>query len=522
LQQPATADLVALFKDGCKLSLCSVVQQAATAQSHLIAEFEHEGFAELEACDCHVLPGPLVLLQPEPGQLLVLLRASPAAAASAATVQAGGWDDVEAPSMAEPAWQLLQLSLPVETVIQAAVQHCPHLQLGPLAYGLHSSRGATGAGCLTAAGPWQLLHANSMQQGMLQLLLAVPVAGPGPQQEAVLLCQLLVNTFQDVGTAADQVNRGMKVTWCQLLDWPATPSCAAVWGPSNHPVFTASSTSQHHLAAVGSHAGDLLVLDLQDASSSSDAAAACCLEQHQQQLQRDSKGGVAAAGRVSGAVEAIVHLPHVYACGACHDDVLAVLHKRQAGPVGSSSSREGRESSMDVSLLRLQAGGQLQELTVTQGALGLCAPAHSPLGLLCPTKHHQLQHDAAVGDQSAIQLAAVIVLSSSSGSKQTAAWGDSAAASSLGAHAWLDPSQAAGLPWQLLGILATAPHASIPHTESAMAAAGAVNNSGTDAAGLGVQDSAELRGLQAMLSVLEGRWQQGELGMRRLGRRYCC
>jgi hypothetical protein len=435
--------------------------------------------------------------------MLVLLRATPTAMNSSAAVQGHGWEGAEALGTAEPAWQLVELDLPADAVLQAAVKHCPRIQPELLAYGVDGSSSTVGGG------QWQLLHSSSTQYGMLQLLLAVPVAGQGARQEAAVLCLLHVDAWHHAAAAASCGNHGVKVVGCQLLPWPALPSCAAAWGPYSHPVATGPCSSPHQSAAVGSQAGEVLVMDLQDSSSSS--AWVCCPQQHQQ-MQAHGERGVIATGRVSGAVEDMIHLPHVYACGACHADVLAVLHKRQAGSVSSSSTRQGRESSMDVSLLRLLAGGQLQELTVIQGALGLCAPVHSPLGLLCPTMQQQLQRPAAVADQSAPQLAAVIVLSSSSRSKQTAAQGVSAAAGGLGAHVWLDPNQAAGLPWPLLGILATQPDASIPHTGCAVSAAGAVSN-GTDAAGPGVQDSAELQGLQSMLSVLEERWQQGELGM---------
>jgi hypothetical protein len=163
---------------------------------------------------------------------------------------------------------------------------------------------------------------------------------------------------------------------------------------------------------------------------------------------------------------------------------------------------------MAVSLLTQQEdGGQLQELAVVQGVQGLCAPpAQAPLGLLCPQQpalQQQQQSFAARADGGAVQLAAVIVLDSSTGDTQDSQW-TGAASAGLGQHAWLGPGQADGLPGPLLGILAAQAAGSAPASDTAAVAG--------DVPEQAVGSSNELSGLRSMLAVLEQRWQQGRCG----------
>lgn len=175
---------------------------------------------------------------------------------------------------------------------------------------------------------------------------------------------------------------------------------------------------------------------------------------------------------------------------------------------------------MAVSLLKLQeGGGQLQQLAVLQGVLGLGAPpAQAPLGLLCPQQPapplQQQQSFAARADCHAVQLAAVIVLDSSTTDTQGSQW-SGAATAGLGQHAWLGPGQADGLPGPLLGILAapaqSTPQAagSAPPSDAAAVAAPSAGDAAEQAAG----SSNELHALRSMLAVLEQRWQQGGCGV---------
>lgn len=143
-----------------------------------------------------------------------------------------------------------------------------------------------------------------------------------------------------------------------------------------------------------------------------------------------------------------------------------------------------------------------------QGATGLCAPANSPLGMLCPWQPahqqplEQQQQQGAYTDSSTLRLAAIISLDSCSKADTH---------SSLGRYAWLGPGQAAGLPGPLLGVLTAGPHCqqALHNAQAGAAAATTAQASSFE------QEGSELQGLRAMLEVLEGRWQQGVLQLDR-------
>jgi hypothetical protein len=195
--------------------------------------------------------------------------------------------------------------------------------------------------------------------------------------------------------------------------------------------------------------------------------------------------------------------------GVSHADVLAVLHNQHAGANGSS--RQQHDSSMAVTFLRLQQGGQMQELAILQGVLGLCAPTHSALGLFSPVRpartpqQQELGH-AACADGCAQQLAAVIILDGSAAGIKDSNQRGAVAAAGLGCHAWLAPAHAGSLPGPLLGILAAEP---ATQQQQAGQAASPVTGTGATASKTTVRDSNELQGIRSMLAVLEQRWQQG-------------
>jgi hypothetical protein len=182
---------------------------------------------------------------------------------------------------------------------------------------------------------------------------------------------------------------------------------------------------------------------------------------------------------------------------------------------------------MAVTLLQLQ-GGQLRQLALVPDALGLCAPAHAPAGMLCPvlaaSKPQQLQQQRRTDatNTGVLQLAAGILLSSNS---HRTGQQDSQAASSLApdlrCYAVLETAEkAASLPGPLLCVLAQAPAASGQQgmqaaagaaarlTEAAAAAGG--GDGGSEAAPGTGQASSELQGLHMMLAALEHRWQHGK------------
>lgn len=487
---------------------------AATGQQHmqhdlqLLAELEHDAFADLDVSTCHVLPGPVLLLQPEPGQLLLLQPALNPSAACAAPA---------AGPPQSPAWQLYELHLPAGSLLRAVAQEFQDVHHQLLASCADSSKASGQPGSLTAAASWHLLHSSCAQgdAGQLQLLLAMPVAcaGPAPeQQRSVLLCTLHVDTQYMRTTPAGRVGAGLAVAWCHALRWSALPACGVTFERGDS--FAAQS-SWRQLVAVGSQDGSLYVLDSSSSAHSRSSAPAAQQLQWQQHSCSDGSSALCTA-QLPGKIYSVVYLPHAHVSGASHADVLVVLHNQHAGANGSSRRQHGR--SMAVSFLRLQEGGQMQELAVVQGALGLCAPTHSALGVLCPvgparTPQQQDPSRAAYADGPAQRLAAVIIMDgSTAGMQDSSQWGGATAAG-LGCHAWLAPSHAGGLPGPLLGILAAAPatqQQQAGHAEHTVIGTGAAAGSTT------VRDRNELQGIRSMLAVLEQRWQQGGCPMRAL------
>jgi len=504
--------LLFLLKDGATLSLhtsvhaagdehseatvsaayAGVAPGAASKQLQLLATFHHEGFASLQPADCHILPGPALLLQPEPEQLLLFLPSVGALSIQAAALQGclppqqQGVHTAGTSDVGPSAWQLVELRLSAETLLQTLERDSSHSLPALLRPGRSSSRSATGRSgecTLAAVGRWQLLY-SCLQQDSLQLLISLPAACAQRDQHPLQQEFVLVYRLQVQHHSAASGGAGLQVASCQALHWQALPSCATVHAP-----FCTPAGSSHQLATVCSEAGDLQVLSL-DASSSSSSGRYTPQGPHLQ---------------LPGAGRSVVHLPSVHVSGCSHQDVLAVLHEQprhtHGGTLPSSSSR------LAVTLLKLH-GGQLQELAKVQGATGLCAPSSSPLGMLCPwhlahqQPPEQQQQQGAYTDSSTLRLAAIISLDSSSTADTH---------SSLGCYAWLGPGQAAGLPGPLLGVLAAGPHC---QQAGHNAQAGAVATM-TGQANSVEQEGSELQGLQAMLEVLEDRWQQGMLQLDR-------
>jgi hypothetical protein len=470
-------------------------------QLSLLAEFEHDTFADVDAATCHVLPGPVLLLQPEPWQLLLL---QPALNPSAACAAAAG-------PQQPPAWQLSELHLPAESLLRAVAQDFQDVHGWLLASCAHSSKANGQPGSLTAAAPWQLLHSSCAQDdaGQLQLLLAMQVTCSGrhamKQQGSVLLCMLHIDIHHMRTTPAGQVGEGTAIAWCQAVQWSALPACGVTFPRGDS--FAAQS-SWWQLVAVGSREGSLHVLD-SSSSARSHSPAPAGLQRQWQQTHADGSAALYTA-QLPGEIHSVVFLPHAHVSGVSHADVLAVLHNQHAG--ANDSSRQQHDSSMAVSFLRLHEGGQLQELAILQGVLGLCAPTHSALGLLCPVRparlpqHQELGH-AAYADGCAQRLAAVIIMDGSAAAIQDSNQRDGvAAAAGLGCHAWLAPAHAGSLPGPLLGILAAEPAI---QQQQAGQAASTVTGTGATASGTTVRDSNELQGICSMLAVLEQRWQQG-------------
>lgn len=505
--QHGTGDLLALFRHGCSLKLYAVGPPAANAgigragQLQLLAEFEHEGFESLTERDCHLLPGPVLLLQPIPSQLLVLQPAADKAAEEAN----------REPEVRAPAWEVTEVQLPAEALLQAAAADFPDV--------LARVRGRVGisrGGSIATAGPWQLLHSGCVpgQPRRIQVLLAQPVAAvrapqQHEQQQAVLLFLVdIIRTSAPSTVAQHVLQQGAAASWCHALDWPAAPKCAAVLPPACCTQTAGSAHSWQQLVAVGSGDGGLHVINL----SSSGGPLSCQGSSTGQHQRRGYIGTQLATAQLPGALWSLVHLPRVYLAGAAHTHVLAVLHDAQLGSGADSTPRKG-SSSMAVTLLQLQEGGQLQQLAVVQGALGLCAPAHSPLGIVCPQQpmqeREQQQHQGyvAYADATALQLAAVIPLDLSAAKQQDIQ-------DSLGQYAWLPHGGVSeALPGPLLGVLAA------PPSVSQQLQAGTAGHLGDSpaavqdaAAGAAVQDSNELKGLKSMLAALHSRWQHGEFG----------
>lgn len=492
LLQPAhpASSLLALCQHKSSLKLYHVTAASTSQQPcmQLLGEIQHEGLAGVGPCSCTVLPGPAVLLQPEPWQLLVIQPAVqlPGATAPAAATD-GGLYAACAGAPDSPAWQALDLPLPAEALLEAVAHSFSSTQEQLVAICCNNNNGTCQAGNLVAAAPWVLLHSSCKQYqaaGQLQLLLALPIASTGakPQQQAVLLCMLRVGLLHPSSTAAG--TEAMHMAWCHALDWAAAPSSAAVFERSDSWARDSCSSCAQYVA-VGSQDGALQVL------TSSSGGSWCIL----------------AAAQLPGAVHFIEHLPQAYLVGASHHDVLAVLHDQHAAGTSTSTRRHGQTGGMAVSLLRLQHDGYLQELAVVQGVLGLCAPSQSPLGLLCPQQSvHREQQGlgrAAHTDDHGVRLAAVIMLDSSMSGKLLG----EEAARGLGSYAWLNTADG-DLPEPLLGILA-APQAAAQHVSGMPAAAHSSGVGASMVASAAAGADNELSGLCSMLAVLEQRWQQG-------------
>jgi hypothetical protein len=513
-------------------------QQKQQLSVSLLAEFEHDCFEQLEQPQCWLAPGPRLLLQPEPEQLLLI---APAAAAADA---AHGANASSSAGCADE-WQLLELDLSAEQLLSCLHQEQLASMVSTEAAGnlplqadftsicqRHAFNGNSRDGLLhAAAGPLKVLHFGQATQdsSSAQLLVSLPVAetthrGTVDSRKQALLLWLEVQLSSSepmgpaptaaaaaaaasAGVAADAADGqeayvhvpGLRVLCCYATGWQDTPACAAVHAATTSSVYAfgaADATAWRQSIAVGSSSGDVQLLQV-----SSRLLAA--QQRHQQgfwvaqELSNSSSCFcmLQAQAKLVGPVESITQLAQVYVAGAVQHNVLAVLHG--AGEPGSSSSSS-------VSLL-VQQAGQLQVVAAVQGAAALMAPSCSPAGLLCPWQQQQQQSSSntTVLDSNALQLAALVVLDQQH--LVAAELGEqdgkqASLSSALDCYARLPSGSAAGqLPGAVVGLLQC-----LPPGQQIAAAAGTNNEKLAATSSLN-----ELRGLQAMHAALEARWQQG-------------
>jgi hypothetical protein len=508
-------------------------QQLQQPLVRLLAEFEHDSFQQLEQQQCWLAAGPLLLLQPEPEQLLLIAPAADAAAASAGAGACGS-------AGAAQDWQLLELDLPEEQLL--ACLHQEHLASMiatraaadvPLQissdWQQHLQSSSSNGLQHVASGPLQVLHVGQGMQGSssVQLLVSLPVAAAptrarmgSAQQSLLFWIEVHVSSSDGMAQAAaaaagiaDGVEihaptEGLHIMCCYALGWQESPACAAVGAGCASSAGAAAAGHaaaawQQHVA-LGSSSGDVQLLQVcsrqlsvqqlqlgqlvSHSSGSSSSSSLSCMHQ--------------AAGRVPGPVTSIAQLAAACLAGAVQHDVLAVLH--DVAEQGAST----------VSLL-VQQGEQLQVVATVQGAAALLTPSCSPVGLLCPWQQQQVAVQSAaestaaggaVLDSNALQLAALIILDSQHTAQALDKQDSQQAlhATGLDCYAWLPAGSVHGqLPGSVVGLLRCLPL----NLHAAAAAATAAGSEAERQAATGSWN--ELRGLQAMLAALEARWQQG-------------
>jgi hypothetical protein len=537
LQPHCQPGCLLLCKQGSTLQLLAVdgsQQQQLQPAVRLLAELEVDFLKDLEQQQCWLAPGPLLLLQPDAEQLLLLSPAAAAGTAAATGVNSSSEGAVE--------WQLLELDVPAEQLLACLQQEVLVSMLATGAAGdvslLASHTQSWDQQAFdsssrephhTAAGPLHVLHFGQAKQdsSSAQLLISLPVAASSRsgtassvQQSLLLWLEVQLSSSEHMAPAASTVAAAaaadladgqegqtpepapaLRVLCCYGTGWRDMPTCAAVHAPAlpNACELAAADATawQQHLA-IGSSSGDVQLLQIScrpmpaqhqqqqhgtvaspqfDSSSSSSSSCICELQ---------------AAAKLPGPVYSIAQLAQVYVAGAVQHDVLAVLHG--TAEIGSSSSS-------CVSLL-VQQAGQLQVVAAVQSAAALLAPSCSSMGFMCPWQQHQQQQQfgssrdtgATMLHSDALQLAALVLLNHSQQGAET---------TGLASYAWLDPDNARHqMPGAVVGLLRCLP----PGHQTAAAVAAGSGKEGLAAAG----SCNELRGLQSMLAALEARWQQGK------------
>lgn len=510
---------LSLYRSGKHLQLYSTSEhkQGQQQNPHFLFELQHDSFSCLQPHQCWLMEGPVIILHVQQEQLLFL---DPAAAhvelASADAVSSGAPDSNCSAGTSHVVTQL-DLDLPSNEILDCVDQEfmqqstetrspsaVPVLQL---VAGSHTS-------CrrLTAVQPWRLLHCHAAAAGV-QLLLGMQVAvAPDDartqhhhyhhhyqQQQQEMLSLLVWLEVKDyaaapavaavapsAAAAAAEVNcPDMEVLHCWSTVWPNAPICAAML----------HDQQQHQqLIAIANSTGALQLLscNLQQPKQQQTCTAKLAAGQSSSTLQ------LRACGNVTGTPESIYMLRQVVAAGGVHRNVVCILH-------ALSNSSRVTTAPKCVTLL-VQQGDELQAIAQVPDAAAVVVPGRSaPLGLLCPWQQEQQQqqqwdgpqlHQAKAADDSALQLAALILQT------EPVANNLEQQVMGLNCYAKLDRSSETPAVPQAIGLLQQMPPVlqqlqQQGETSAVPAAKAAASN--------------ELRSLQTMLSVLQARWQQGEV-----------